>query len=280
MIFTSITASSPFIETDLRLSPAQMSMFIKGLIYITPCQSRFSRKTIDEIVNEQYTTLRSTIQGCLDDHRVIARTPQERDAFPALKRLLYRLQSIQLSYKRRTRARRERAILKSLVTFLHNRPDVVVRRTDKSKVFYVGNAATFAQKAMQYMIDTEAYQEIPNNDCRLTENLRLVTTLLNALLKRGAINQYQHKKMCPNKVILELGHLHFIPKPHKVNSPFSTIEMFNRHFGSLFSWVIIASYTIATNRSSYSCTVDWYVEISQRSIGARVFTCCSSDNLY
>ena len=68
-------------------------MFIKGLNYITPSQSRFSRKTIDEIVNEQYATLRSTAQGCLDDHRVIACTPQERDAFPALKRMLYRLQS-------------------------------------------------------------------------------------------------------------------------------------------------------------------------------------------
>ena len=61
-----------------------------------------------------------------------------------------------LSYKVRVRARRERAVLKSLVTLLHHRPDVVVRRTDKSKVFYVGNAAAFARKAMQYMIDTES----------------------------------------------------------------------------------------------------------------------------
>jgi hypothetical protein len=217
MIYTSITASSPFIETDLQLTPAQMSMFIKGLIYITPCQSRFSRKSIDEIVTEQNTTLRSTIQGCLDDHRVIARTPHERDAFPALKRLLYALQSKKLSYKVRDRARRERAVLKSLVKLLHTRPDVVVRRTDKSKVFYVGNAAAFARKAMQYMIDTEAYELIPNNECPFTANIRRVTTLLNALLKRGAINQYQHKMMSPSKVILELGHLHFIPKPHKEN---------------------------------------------------------------
>ncbi|CAF4213153.1 unnamed protein product, partial [Rotaria sordida] len=35
-----------------------MSIFIKGLKYIPPCQSRFSRQSIDDIVNEQYKTLR------------------------------------------------------------------------------------------------------------------------------------------------------------------------------------------------------------------------------
>ena len=223
MLYTSITASSPFIETDLHLSPAQMSMFIKGLIYITPCQSRFSRQSIDQIVTEQYTALCSTIQSCLDDHQVIARSPHERDALPALKRLLQAIQTKKLSYKRYIRARRERAVLKSLMALLHSRPDVIVRRTDKSKVFYVGNAETFARKAMQYMIDTEAYEEIPNNQCPLTENLRLVTTLLNSLFKRGAINQYQHKMMSPNMVTLELGHLHFMPKPHKPDTPLRPI---------------------------------------------------------
>ena len=223
MIYTSITASSPFIETDLHLSPAQMSMFIKGLIYITPCQSRLSRQSIDQVVTEQYTALCSTIQGCLDDHQVIARSPHERDAFPALKRLLHAIQSKKLSYKRHIRARRERAVLKGLISLLRSRPDVIVRRTDKSKVFYVGNAKTFARKAMQYMVDTEAYEEIPKNECPLTENLRLVTTLLNSLLKRNAINQYQHKTMSPNIVTLELGHLHFMPKPHKPDTPLRPI---------------------------------------------------------
>ncbi|CAF1563214.1 unnamed protein product, partial [Rotaria sordida] len=44
--------------------------FIKGLKYIPPCQSRFLRQSIDNIVNEQYKTLRSIVQGCLEDHRV------------------------------------------------------------------------------------------------------------------------------------------------------------------------------------------------------------------
>lgn len=92
---------------------------------------------------------------------------------------------------------------------MQHRPDVVVRRTDNSKVFYVGNAATFARKAMESMIYTEANQAIPNNDFPVTENLGRVTTLLNALLEGGAINQYHHETMCLSKVILELSHFHF-----------------------------------------------------------------------
>ena len=73
------------------------------------------------------------------------------------------------------------------------------------------------------MIDTKAYEEIPYNQCPVNENLFLVTTRLNSLLKRGAINQCQHKMMSPNIVTLELGHLHFMPKPHKPDTPLRPI---------------------------------------------------------
>ena len=51
-IYKTITASSPFIEIDLKLTPAQISMFIHGFKYILSCQSRFSRQSIDHIINE------------------------------------------------------------------------------------------------------------------------------------------------------------------------------------------------------------------------------------
>ena len=86
-----------------------------------------------------------------DEHQVIARSPHERDAFPALKRLLYAIQSKKLWYKRRIRARRERVVLISLIDLLYSRPDVLVRRTDKSKVLYVGSAETFTRETMQYI---------------------------------------------------------------------------------------------------------------------------------
>ncbi|CAF3270828.1 unnamed protein product [Rotaria sp. Silwood2] len=200
-----------------------MSMLIKGLKYIPPCQSRFSRQSTDAIVNEQYKTLRTIVQGCLDDHRMQLVEPREKEGFPSLKRILHELQSKKLPRKLEIRTRRERKVVRSIIKILRQRPDITVRRTDKSKVFYVGNATVFAEKASKYMIETEAYQEISNEHCILSENLYLVTSLLASLLRKGAINQEQHKKMSPKIDTLELAHLHFIPKPHKLDTPLRPI---------------------------------------------------------
>ncbi|CAF1417784.1 unnamed protein product [Rotaria sordida] len=164
-----------------------MSIFIKGLKYIPPCQSRFSRQSIDDIVNEQYKTLRSIVQGCLDDHHVQLIEPREKEGFPCLKRILYELQSKKLPHQLNIRARREQKVIRSIRKILRHRPDITVRRTDKSKVFYA------------------------------------VTMLLASLLKNRAINHEQHKKMSPKIDSLELAHLHFIPKPHKPDTPLRPI---------------------------------------------------------
>ncbi|CAF3768809.1 unnamed protein product [Rotaria socialis] len=198
-------------------------MLIKGLKYIPPCQSRFSRQSIDAIVNEQYTTLRPNIQGCLDDHRMQLIEPREKEGFPSLKRMLYELQSKKLPRKLRIRARRERKVVQSILKILHNRPDIIIRRTDKSKVFYIGNATVFTEKASKYMLETEAYREISNEHCILSENHHLVISLLGSLLKNGAINQEQYRQISPSKNRSELAHLHFIPKPHKPDTPLRPI---------------------------------------------------------
>jgi hypothetical protein len=50
------------------------------------------------------------------------------------------------------RAGHERALVKSVQSLLRKRPDIIVRRTDKSKVFYVSNTVNFARKAANYMV--------------------------------------------------------------------------------------------------------------------------------
>ena len=68
-IYTKITASLPFIEVDLNLTPRQISMFINGLKYVIPCQTRFSRqKSIDDTIAELYETLSTTVKECLKDN--------------------------------------------------------------------------------------------------------------------------------------------------------------------------------------------------------------------
>ena len=211
-----MTASLPFIEADLNLKPAQLAILMKGLIYITPCQSRFVKKSIDTIVTEQTTTLSGPVKGCLTDHGWQPWEPKDKEAFPSLKHRLYRLQSRQLPYHLATRARREQTIVKNIQLLLRKRPDIVLRRPDKRKGFYLGNATDFERKAIKYMADTEAYQELTSGHCPLADNYHAVRSLLQELLKRRAINQDQYKMMLPKFETLELAHLHFIPKVHKV----------------------------------------------------------------
>ena len=208
-------------------------MFIKGLKYITPCQSRFSKRPIADIVTDQFSNLSRVVQGCLDDHGVLAWTPQDREALPSLKRLLHELQSKKLSGKLAIRVRTEHAVVKSITHILHRRPDIVVRQTDKSKVFYVGNAVDFKRKASEYMLRTQAYQEISNGLNPLAETLQATISLLHSLLERGAINQQQFKRLSPNRETLELAHLYFIPKTHKVTLLTLKSPVFHGHLHSV-----------------------------------------------
>ena len=189
---------------------------MKDLIYVTPCQSRFVKKSIDTIVTEQITTVSGPVNGYLEDHGWLTWEHQDKEAFPSLKDRLYKLQSRQLPRNLATRARRERALVRSIQILLRTRPDIVIRRPDKRKGFYLGNAADFERKAMKYMTDTEAYQELTSGHCPLADNYHAVRSQLQELLKRRAINQDQHKMMFPKFDTLELAHLHFIPKVHKV----------------------------------------------------------------
>ena len=45
-----------------------MLMFIHGLKYVMPCQSRFSRQSIEQRVIEQFESISTTVQSCLRDH--------------------------------------------------------------------------------------------------------------------------------------------------------------------------------------------------------------------
>ncbi|CAF4207990.1 unnamed protein product, partial [Rotaria sordida] len=204
-IYTTITASLPFIEVDLNLTPQQMSMFINGLKYIIPCQSRFSGKSIEQLVNERYQSISTTVKNCLKDHRIPTANQRAEEAFQALRCILHELQSKKLSKKLGKRAKREYNIVQSIRCLLRNRSDIVIRRTDKSKVFYIGKATDFARKAEEYMLKTKAYQEITNGRCPLADMLHAVQTLLASFVKQGALTKQQSNKISPNLNKLELA---------------------------------------------------------------------------
>ncbi|CAF3388326.1 unnamed protein product, partial [Rotaria sp. Silwood2] len=223
-IYKTITASSPFIEVNLNLTPAQMSMLINGFKYIIPCQSRLcSRQSIDQIINEQYQKISSIVKDCLNDHRIPIANERTIQIFSVLERILHEFQSQKLSKILGRRAQYEHKIMRSIQRLIHRRKDIVVRRTDKNKVFYIGKALDFECKAEEYMLKTEAYEEITNGHCPLADNLHSVQTLLNYLLTKHALTKKQCNYLSPNLNNLELGHYHGLPKPHKPGTPLRPI---------------------------------------------------------
>ncbi|CAF1436528.1 unnamed protein product, partial [Rotaria sordida] len=222
-IYTTITASLPFIEVDLNLTPQQMSMFINGLKYIIPCQNQFSGKSIEKLVSEQYQSISTTVKNCLKDHRIPAANQRAEEAFQALRCILQELQSKKLSKKFGKRAKREYKIVQSIRCLLRGRPDIIIRRTDKNKVFYICKATDFARKAEEYMLKIKAYQETTSGHCPLSNMLYTVQTLLSSLTAQKALSFQQYSKISPKLNKLELGHYHGLPKPHKPSTPLRPI---------------------------------------------------------
>ena len=151
-------------------------MFINGYKYIIPCQSRFSPQSLDQIIDEQYQTISAKVKDCLKDHRIPMNDERTKQAFLTLKCIFHELKSQQLSPKLQRRAQYEYRIVRSIQRRICRRPDIVIRRTDKNKVFYIGKANDFERKAEEYMIKTEAYVEIIDGRCPLGDNLRSIKT--------------------------------------------------------------------------------------------------------
>lgn len=115
------------------------------------------------------------------------------------------------------RARTELKIVKSIRRKL-KKANLVLQVTDKSRVFYIGRASDFNEKALIYRTKTEAYVELPSNP--LKDVYDKVVRLVNDLHLKELIRAWQHKKMLPDKEKTRLAHMYFLPKVHKVTEKF------------------------------------------------------------
>ena len=118
-------------------------MFVNDLKYIVPCQSRFSRTSVNQIITEQYQSISTTIENCLHEHGIPMTNQSTRESFQKLQTNLYRLESKKVSKLQQKRAPYEYRIAQSIQHVLRHRSDIVIRRTDKSKVFYIGKVTDF-----------------------------------------------------------------------------------------------------------------------------------------
>ncbi|CAF5225964.1 unnamed protein product, partial [Rotaria magnacalcarata] len=98
-----------------------------------------------------------------------------------IKNLLQRLYAKKLSRKLYIRAKRERKLIINIRRYLRQNQQVTLRRTDKSRVFHLGDANDYQSKVHQYMQETEAYEQITSGISPLASNLEQVISLLNRL---------------------------------------------------------------------------------------------------
>ncbi|CAF1391421.1 unnamed protein product [Rotaria sp. Silwood1] len=191
--------------------------------YVPPCQSRFSGQTVDKFVTREYDNIVQCFENGLTKNCISYSDPRAKDFFIAVENLIRRFYATPLPRKLFTRAQNEYRMIKSIQRQL-KKSNVILRITDKSKVFHLGSVYDYSQKALQYMHETNAYREITSGINPCQNHVQTVLALIDPMLKKREINREIWKQyMRPNVTTTELAHLYFIPKPHKIGTPLRPI---------------------------------------------------------
>ena len=143
---------------------------------------------------------------------------------------------------------------------------MIIRQTDKSKVFHLGSAEDHYCKALKYMTDTNAYLEIPSGINPFMDHLRAVLALIDPLLKKQAIDLKLWKhRMRPDVKAIELADLYFIPKPHKVWNDKNRRQTLFAH-----CYLVLGRYAIETDCFIHASCSYWCIPFSRSSATSTV----------
>ncbi|CAF1565624.1 unnamed protein product, partial [Rotaria sordida] len=118
---------------------------------------------------------------------ISASDQRAKDFFTDIENLLRRLYTNILPPKLLARAQYEHRIMKSTRRQL-KKSNVIIRITDKSKVFHLGSVQDYHEKALQYMQDTNAYREITSGINPCHDHVQTVLALIDPMLKKREIN--------------------------------------------------------------------------------------------
>lgn len=100
--------------------------------------------------------------------------------------------------------------------------NIIVQKTDKSKVFHLGQLRDYQNKADEYMKKTNAYQCLGVNNPLPNLIERTNRYLLDLRLAKW-INQKQYEQLSIKPHETELAHLYYLPKTHKAGVPLRPI---------------------------------------------------------
>ena len=106
--------------------------------------------------------------------------------------------------------------------------NIVLQKTDKSKVFHLGRFEDYLKKSEEYMADTQAYCCLEKED-PLTDLVQRTNKYLLDLRLVHWISQKQYEQLCVNPNETELAHLYYLPKAHKLRTPLRPIIAGMRH---------------------------------------------------
>ncbi len=128
---------------------------------------------------------------------------------------LYERYMASLSYRDIYRTRQEFKLIKSIESKLR-KGKYILRVTDKSRIFHLGHATDYEQKAEAYRQKTGAYIELISDP--LWTVFDKVVHLLNDLRSKKHILGWHLDEMMPKREKVALAYLYFIPKSHKVTN--------------------------------------------------------------
>lgn len=106
--------------------------------------------------------------------------------------------------------------------------NIIIRKTDKSKVFHLTKSSHYQKKSNEYMMKTQAYQCIDNND-PLSDLIQRTNKYLLDLRLIKWLTQKQYEQLCVHANEAELAHLYYLPKAHKPGTPLRPIVSGLKH---------------------------------------------------
>lgn len=131
---------------------------------------------------------------------------------------------LELQIKKRKNYRR---LVKRLKHKLRSR-NVIMQKTDKSKVFHLGKVEDYEKKSKEYMQKTQAYECLGDHD-PLPELIERTNRYLFELRIAKWITQKHYELLCVKPEETELAHLYYLPKAHKVGTPLRPIISSLKH---------------------------------------------------
>ncbi|CAM4846981.1 unnamed protein product [Rotaria magnacalcarata] len=147
---------------------------------------------------------------------------QTNKSFDTLSSIIQSSQSSQSQVIIRPRKKKNYGRIVKRLKYKIHLANTVLRKTDKSKVFHLGKVEHYQKKSEEYMDNTKAYQCLGAIDPLPDLIQRTNKYLLDLRLAKWITQkQYEQLSIKPNEV--ELAHLYYLPKAHKLGTPLRPI---------------------------------------------------------